>query len=229
MKRLLLVVMLTVSAATGAAQPGRAGAGVHYLYLIRHGLYDSDDRADDVVGNGLNALGREQARLAADRLAMLPVKMTSLVSSNYRRAVETADVIGRRLGLAPVRDSLLHECTPASDHPADMRGHEPEDAAGCESQLELAWAKYARPSPDADARDVLVCHGNVIRWFVTRALGADTRLWSAMSIANASLTVIAVRADGSTRLLMYSDVGHLPAQKQTWTGQGAGWANAPAH
>ena len=40
---------------------------------------------------------------------------------------------------------------------------------------------------------------------------------------------IAVRADGSTRLLMYSDVGHLPAQKQTWTGQGAGWANAPAH
>lgn len=71
--------------------------------------------------------------------------------------------------------------------------------------------------------DVLVCHGNVIRWFVSRVLSGNGRLWRGMAIANASIAVIAVRADGSTRVAAFSDTGHIPADKQTWTGDGAGW------
>jgi hypothetical protein len=79
-----------------AADPAPAGAGIHYVYLIRHGIYDPDpDRnADDVVANGLNALGHEQARLVGARLASLPIRPASLVASNYRRARETAEDIG---------------------------------------------------------------------------------------------------------------------------------------
>ena len=52
--------------------------------------------------------------------------------------------------------------------------------------LAAAWAKYMRATPEADTHDVLVCHGNVIRWFVSRALGPDTWRWSQMEIANAA-------------------------------------------
>ena len=223
------LLFLIAALPSRAADPPKPGAGIHYVYLIRHGIYDPDpDRnADDVVTNGLNALGHEQARLIGARLAALPVPPASLVSSNYRRARETAEDIGQLLGKEPVLDTLLHECSPASDRADYMKDHSPGEIAACDSNLARAWAKYIVPSPDADRRDVLVCHGNVIRWFVSRALTGDPRHWSGMEIANASLTILAVRPDGTTRLVCFSDVGHVPVPKQTWTGKGAGWP-APA-
>jgi serine/threonine-protein phosphatase PGAM5 len=230
---LVLASLLCAGAARAADAPRPAGApkppdGVRYLYLVRHGMYDRDDRADDRVGNGLNVLGHEQARRTGEWLAHLPVKMDRLVSSDYTRARQTADDIGNVLGLTPERDSLIHECTPGprrddARRDTTMRGADAEEAAACEANLQAAWDKYARPSPQADERDVLVCHGNVIRWLACRALGADTRSWRSMDIANGSITVIAVRADGSTRLVSFSEVGHLPLDEQTWVGRGPGW------
>jgi serine/threonine-protein phosphatase PGAM5 len=225
-KRLLLG--LAIWGAAGLAGHDARGADappahVRYVYLIRHGDYDRNDAADDRTANGLNALGHEQARLIGARLAGLPVKIHSLVSSNYTRARDTAAEIGSILGMPAQEDSLLHECTPNSDRADFMSNHKPDEIAACEANLVAAWARYMQPSPDADTHDVLVCHGNVIRWFVSRALGVDTKRWGAMDIGNGSLTVLAVRADGSTRLVLFSDVGHLPVVKQTWTGRGAGW------
>jgi serine/threonine-protein phosphatase PGAM5 len=227
---LLALLALTLAApAARCAESAPKPAGVRYLYLIRHGMYDRVEHADDRVANGLDSLGREQARLIGARLTSLPVPMTSLVSSDLTRARETADLIGRALHMTAECDSLLRECTPAAERADYMKDHSHEDVALCDSQLVAAWEKYARPSPAADARDVLVCHANVIRWFVSRALGLDTRNWSRMDIANGSLTVIAVRADGSTRLAAFSDGGHLPVPRQTWTGRGAGWTVTPDH
>ena len=211
-----------------AADPAPAGAGIHYVYLIRHGIYDPnpDRNADDVVANGLNALGHEQARRVGARLASLPIRPASLVSSNYRRARETAADIGGILKAKPVVDTLIHECTPSSDRLDLMKNHSAEEIAAGDSNLARAWAKYMTPTPDADRHDILVCHGNVIRWFVSRALNGDPRRWPSMEIANGSITILAVRPDGTTRLVCFSDVGHLPVPKQTWTGKGAGWGAA---
>lgn len=165
----------------------------------------------------LNALGHEQARLAGARLAMLPIKPASLVASNFRRARETAGDIGKLLGMQPATDSLLHECSPASE------GQSGEATAACDSNLARAWAKYMVPTPEADRHDVLVSHSGVIRWFVSRAVAGDPGRWRTMEMANGSLTIIAVRPDGTTRLVCFNDVGHLPIAKQTWTGKGAGW------
>jgi len=66
----------------------------------------------------------------------------------------------------------------------------------------------------------VVCHGNVIRYFVTRALDVDTEAWLGMSIGNCSLTTISVAADGSTKLLCFSDIGHLPPNLVTRTSPG---------
>ena len=206
-----------------AADAGAAPAGVRYVYLIRHGMYDRVDSLDDRVANGANALGHEQARLLGKRLADLPVKPRILVSSDLTRARETADDIGAILHMSAERDTLLAECTPSSSRPGFDQEHDAAEMALCQENLEAAWAKYFHPSPERDAHDIVVCHGNVIRWFVSRAIGNDVRHWTSLDIGNASLTIIAVRADGTTRLVMYSDVGHIPLEKQTWVGPGGGW------
>lgn len=206
-----------------AAPQRQAPRGVRYVYLIRHGMYDRVDSLDDRVANGLSRLGHEQAMLLAERLAALPVKARLLVSSDFTRARETADDIAGVLGMKAERDTLIEECSPPSDRPGQDRGRDSADVSSCEAKLRSAWEKYFRPSPEADAHDLLVCHGNVIRWFVNRAMGNDVRRWASMDIGNASLTIIAVRADGTTHLVMYSDVGHLPPEKQTWLGRGPGW------
>jgi serine/threonine-protein phosphatase PGAM5 len=224
----LLALLALVASVAHAADPPRPARGIHYVYLIRHGIYDRDSLADDRTGNGLNAQGREQAHLVGARLAALPVKLHALVCSDFARARETAEIMGVALGMSPAVDSLLHECTPTSDRADIMRDHTREEIALCDSNLSAAWTQFMRATPETDTHDVLVCHGNVIRWFVSRALGPDTRRWSQMEIANASITMIAVRPDGTTRLVMFSDAGHIPLDKQTWTAQGAGWGRAGA-
>lgn len=228
---LLASLVLTLPGGVAVAQsPGGSPTAVRpvthtrYVYLIRHGAYDPDSTAvDDTRGNGLNALGHEQARLTAARLAALPVPIDRFVSSTYLRAAQTADDIGAILHRAPERDSLLHECTPDSDRPDINASATDAERAACTANLEAAWAKYMQPSRDADAHDVLICHGNVIRWFVTRALQIDSRKWLHFTIGNCSITALVVAPDGSVRVAAYSDTGHLPVEKQSWTGAGAGW------
>ena len=218
-----LVALFLAPLARAADAPPKPH-GVHFIYLIRHGMYDPDTvQTDDRIGSALNPLGHEQARLIGARLAALPVKFHALVSSDFTRARETADEIGAIIHMTPVRDSLIHECTPTADRPDYMKNHSSPDIALCESNLQAAWSKYFVPTPDADTHDLLVCHGNVTRWMVAHALGMDPKTWTHFDIANCSLTILAVRPDGTTRMVMYSDVGHLPVDKQTWTGRGAGW------
>jgi len=207
-----------------ASQPA---TGVHFVYLVRHGIYDRDSTAtDDRVSNGLNALGHEQARLAGARLAGLGVKFDRLISSEFLRAKQTADDIGAVLKMTPTRDGLLNECTPTTVSAFLMAREKPSDLAACDSARVRAWQRYFFPTPEHDTYDVLVAHGNVIRWMLMRALGADLKHWSDEDTANGSLTIITVRPDGSCRLAMYSDVGHIPVEKQTWTGRGGGWGKA---
>ena len=162
----------------------------------------------------------------AQRLKALPVTFTSLTSSDFTRARETGDDIGEILVMSVARDTLLRECTPNANRPDYMRNHSPEETALCESNLTTAWRKVMTPTPAADRHDILVCHGNMIRWLVSKALGMDTVRWPGMEIGNGSLTIIAVRPDSTTRLVMFSDVGHLPVDRQSWTGKGAGWGKA---
>jgi broad specificity phosphatase PhoE len=186
-------------------------------------MYDRDERVtDDRVGNGLNGIGREQARLLGARLAALPIKIHEIRASDFKRARETAEEIGAVLGLKPVLDPLLHECTPSMEPDRGLASK--QDMESCNAQLAELWAKYAKPTPEKDVYDALVAHGNVIRWLTMRALQADPRHWIALDIANASLTVIAIKANGSATLVQYSDASHIPYAKQTWSGAGPGWA-----
>jgi serine/threonine-protein phosphatase PGAM5 len=193
------------------AAPAAAADGIRYLYLVRHGDYDSTALGDPQAGPGLNDLGRAQAALVANRLAAFPVKFDSLVTSQLARARETGDIVAARLRLPVTRDAALSETRPPGEGVAASLV-----VATAEAQLKDAWDRYTPPAPAATRHDLLICHGNVIRWFVCRALGVDTRQWTRMEIGNTSITVIEIQPNGATQLLLYNDTSHVPLGQQSW-------------
>ena len=195
--------------------------GVRTVYLIRHGEYDHDDERDPDVGKGLVPLGVAQARILGARLRGLPVEFTSLHSSTMTRARQTALVIGEEFPDLEIQTSrLIRECIPPTWSEDIMAEETEADLQACTEQLDEAFPLYFAPSPDADRHDLIVCHGNVIRYFVTKVLKVDSMAWLGMSIGNCSLTVVKVMADGSMKLLSFSDVGHLPPNLSTRTEPG---------
>ena len=67
------------------------------------------------------------------------------------------------------------------------------------SRIEAAFRKYihrADPKQNHDSVDVLVCHGNVIRYFVCRALQFAPEAWLRFAVHNGSITVMQVNKKG---------------------------------
>lgn len=182
------------------------------LYLIRHGAYDMNEHGDDHLVNGLVPLGVAQARLTGARLGGLPERFDALISSTMTRARETARVVGQSLpGLTLVQDPLLCECLPPSRSNKVNKSVDARELAAAQQQLEAAFAKYFVPAGDHNEHEILVCHGNVIRWFVCRALDVDTKAWLGFSVAHCSLTIVEVLPDGRCKVLGVGETGHIPA------------------
>ncbi len=79
------------------------------LVLLRHGesTWNAEGRWQGWGDPPLSARGREQAREVAERLAGAGV--TAVVSSDLRRASETAALVAEAVGLAPLLDARLRE------------------------------------------------------------------------------------------------------------------------
>jgi serine/threonine-protein phosphatase PGAM5 len=223
--RQVIALSLVFACLTGQSRLGAAeSAGTqftHTFYLVRHGAYDPAARADPEKGPGLTPLGIAQARLIASRLHGLPARFDSITSSTMTRARETAAVMRETLTDIPMRQTaFLSECTPPTLNAEVAKESDPKEAAECARRLNEAFKRLFVPATGAARSDVVVCHGNVIRYFVMKALGVETGMWIRMSVAHASLTVIRVRADGSMTVLAVGDVGHLPPNLQSGTGNG---------
>lgn len=193
-----------------------AAPATHTIVLVRHGNYLPDPNADPQLGPGLSPLGVAQAHLAGARLAALPKRVDGLYVSPLQRARDSAaamadDFPGRPFEV--VGD--LAECTPPARGMTPATPAETQAQAACRTQLDKAYTRFFKPANNVDRTDMLVCHGNVIRWLVTRALGVDTTSWLAMSVGHASITTIRIEADGSAHVIAVGDVGHLPPTLRT--------------
>ncbi len=216
---LMLVLLSLMTALPAAAVLPDRDEPVRTIILIRHGEYAHEKDCDEDKGCGLVALGRQQARLTADRLKAMPIVFTSIQASAMTRARQTGEIIADRfpdLELASHRD--IRECTPNTRRVDIMARMEPGEGAACEANLEAAWGRIFVPATGGNEYDIVVCHGNVIRWFATRVLEVDPLAWLGMSIANCSLTVVQVRADGSKKLVAFADSGHIPYSMTTYPG-----------
>lgn len=81
------------------------------LLLIRHGQTDWNvtGRWQGQADPPLNELGRDQARHAARAIALQVQGVDVLISSDLRRARETAEIIARAIGCAVVLEPRLRE------------------------------------------------------------------------------------------------------------------------
>ena len=173
------------------------------IVLVRHGEYDWDESPGP--HKGMTPRGVEQAHLTARRLSSLAA--SAIYSSDLMRAIETAEMIRNgRDGVPYEQDLELRECCPAG--PA-YRNVPVEVIDAGQRQAESVFDRYFLPSNE-DRHDIIVSHGNMIRYLTARALG-NANSWFRMRTSNCGITELDIESDGRMWVVSYNDVGHLPA------------------
>jgi glucosyl-3-phosphoglycerate phosphatase len=189
------------------------------LILLRHGQTDFnvDGRMQGHIDSHLTDAGHEQAAEAAPVLASLAPDR--LVSSDLRRAVDTAEVVGAACGLPVKFDSRLRET-----HLGLWQGHTvaeiERDYPGATAtwRSDPGWAPpegesridvVARSRPVVDELDaefadsdgvsetvLLVAHGGLIAGLVTGLMDLPPSVWPSFGgLGNCRWAVLARRDD----------------------------------
>ncbi|WP_163800354.1 glucosyl-3-phosphoglycerate phosphatase [Mycolicibacterium sediminis] len=190
---------------------------VRRLVLLRHGQteYNAGSRMQGQLDTDLSDLGREQASAAAEVLAKRHPLL--IVSSDLRRALDTATALGDRAGVPVLTDTRLRET-----HLGDWQGLTHHDVDAIAPGARLAWRDDARWAPhggesrvdvaerslplvaelveqqqdwgvdDADRPVVLVAHGGLIAALTGAILGLPVDNWPILGgMGNASWVQLA--------------------------------------
>lgn len=185
-----------------------------HIILVRHGQYNYAETDDERY---LTKLGRLQAHATGKHLAELGLSNASIVRSTMKRAQETAELIKLYLPSAPVEDdSLLREGRPIQPWPLGSWAgalsftelHYHVDGP----RIEAAFRKYMhrpRSSDEQDSHTILVCHANVIRYFICRVMQFPPQRWIRMDLNHASITWISIYHNGRVDVRSMGDVGHM--------------------
>lgn len=187
-----------------------------HIFLIRHSQYHVDASLEK--DRTLTPLGREQAELTGLRLASLGLKFNKIVHSSMTRAIETTDIISKHLpGVCRVSTDLLREGAPIEPDPP-VSHWKPEAVQYYEdgARIEAAFRNYihrADAKQQEDSYEIFICHANVIRYIVCRALQFPPEGWLRLSLNNGSITHLVVRPDGRVALRALGDTGFMPPDK----------------
>uniref|UniRef100_A0A9J7YR41 Serine/threonine-protein phosphatase PGAM5, mitochondrial n=2 Tax=Cyprinus carpio TaxID=7962 RepID=A0A9J7YR41_CYPCA len=191
-----------------------------HIFLIRHSQYNL--KGDGDKERILTPLGREQAEYTGQRLAVLGLKYDVLIHSSMTRATETANIISKHLpGVELMSCDLLREGAPIEPVPP-VTHWKPEAVQYHEdgARIEAAFRRYihrADPKQKEDSYEIIVCHANVIRYFVCRALQFPPEGWLRMGLNNGSITWLTIRPSGRVGLRALGDSGFMPPDKLTRT------------
>ncbi|XP_008851944.3 serine/threonine-protein phosphatase PGAM5, mitochondrial isoform X4 [Nannospalax galili] len=189
-----------------------------HIFLIRHSQYHVDGSLEK--DRTLTPLGREQAELTGLRLASLGLKFNKIVHSSMTRAVETTDIISKHLpGVSRVSTDLLREGAPIEPDPP-VSHWKPEAVQYYEdgARIEAAFRNYihrADAKQEEDSYEIFICHANVIRYIVCRALQFPPEGWLRLSLNNGSITHLVIRPNGCVALRALGDTGFMPPDKIT--------------
>ncbi|MHC5038056.1 MAG: histidine phosphatase family protein [Planctomycetota bacterium] len=181
--------------------------GVRCIYLVRHGDYLKKGKWG-TLGPPLTLVGRKQAMRVAKRLSRQPIKI--IHASTMIRARETADIIAKELSDVPVKyHNLLWEGAPT---PIPGYRTEPEYRpliAKTKKRMDRVYEKYFRPSR-SNRFEILVGHGNLIRYLVLRSLGTSGKRWYFMGIHCCGISCVVVLPSEEKFLISFNETGHLP-------------------
>ncbi|XP_025201840.1 serine/threonine-protein phosphatase PGAM5, mitochondrial-like [Melanaphis sacchari] len=185
-----------------------------HIFLIRHGQYNVSGETDGE--RKLTELGRQQALFTGERLRILNYPWTTITQSTMTRAMETCSIIQKQLSpdIPLTSSDLLIEGAPVQPDPPSKRW-KPElyqfyrDGA----RIEAAFRKFihrAPPEQNEDSYELIICHANVIRYFVMRSLQLTPEAWLRLSLDHASITWLSIFPNGRVALRCYSNSGYMP-------------------
>mmetsp|Transcript_8384 Transcript_8384/g.13894 ORF Transcript_8384/g.13894 Transcript_8384/m.13894 type:complete len:268 (-) Transcript_8384:2523-3326(-) len=210
---------------------GKKSTGIRQVILIRHGQYVQGVTSDEK--RKLTELGVEQARRTGKRLRELidgnvvyPIR--SVKYSTMTRATQT--FLHILPSLPPLRPyqcqpcSMIREAAVCRPDPPSLQWKVTDEQFAKEgTQTSAAFANYIQRAVDEEEDgvegnhcDIFVCHGNVIRYFVMRALQLPPEAWLRTAVYNASITVLTIYPSGRVSLYGMGDVGHLPVDMITY-------------
>lgn len=215
---------------------------IRRLVMLRHGQteWNAGSRMQGQLDTDLTELGREQAAAAAEVLAKRQPLV--IVSSDLRRALDTATALGERAGLPVQIDTRLRET-----HLGDWQGLTHLEVDALAPGARLAWRDDARWAPhggesrvDVAARStplvaevaadhpdwgldepdrpvVLVAHGGLIAALTGALLGLPVDNWPVLGgMGNASWVQLSAHSapdvDDVTQLRWRLDVWNASAQ-----------------
>jgi len=213
------------------------------LFLIRHGatVLTAEDRFAGATDVELSDVGRAQAEALARRLA--DDHVTAIYASPLKRTLETAAIIGRPHGLAPILRDGLREI----DHGrweelrrADVEAQFAEEYAAWEEDPyifapaggESGISVLARALPvireivlqHKGENVVVVSHKATIRLIISSLLGFDARGYrDRLDQSPACLNVLDFKDAVRARLMLFNDVSHYVDQPPRADGRLSKW------
>ena len=104
----------------------------------------------------------------------------------------------------------------------DFKKERKEPMTEGEKEAPAVGLADANQKEDPDVLDteeeyiVFVCHQNIIRYFVCRALQLPPEAWLRFRGSNCGITEIIISDDGRVSLEKFADVGHLPVTHHTF-------------
>jgi probable phosphoglycerate mutase len=204
------------------------------LLLIRHG--QSQANVDKIIqgdDDPLTDLGRQQADLVGQHLSSTR-ELTHLYSSPLARARETAEIIGRHVGLQPSFESGLAEINAGNAvgmtwdawteaHPEIAARLRSEDRTledrweGGESGHEFVARVYAAYDHivgqhlGTDDVVAVVSHGGALAWIASRVHGDPADVWpyQRAAFANCSVSELIIDEKGEAEIGAWNQVEHL--------------------
>ena len=191
---------------------GQKSTATRHLYLIRHGQYLQNVESRDQ--KKLTDLGKKQLNETGkylQSLQSLGFTYTRLTHSTLIRAIESCDIVSKYLPkeLEKEVDADLSEGMPWVPSPRRESLLEATDY----DRIERAFRTYfhrADPEQTKDSHEVIVCHANVIRYFVCRVLQVPPAAWLRMSLLNGSVTTILIRPTGNVTVSGVGEIGFMP-------------------
>jgi probable phosphoglycerate mutase len=217
------------------------------IYLVRHGATQltAEDRFSGAVGVDLSEDGRWQAARLGERLQRHGVD--AAYCSTLSRAIETAEIIGGRCGIAPVTTDGLEEISHGRWEGLTRREVEEryadEYAAWEEDPFTFApeggesgVAVLARALPvlrrivtsHVGQRVLVVSHKATIRLLLSSLIGFDERGYrDRLDQAPACLNVLDFRNAAQVRLMLFNDTSHYSERPRMATQNLSKWWDEP--
>ncbi|HYC89017.1 MAG TPA: histidine phosphatase family protein [Thermoanaerobaculia bacterium] len=217
------------------------------IYLVRHGATQltAEDRFSGAVGVDLSEDGRWQAARLGERLQRQGID--AAYCSTLSRAIETAEIIGGRCGIAPVTTHGLEEISHGRWEGLTRREVEEryaEEYASWEEDPftfapeggESGVAVLARALPvlrrivtsHEGQRVLVVSHKATIRLLLSSLIGFDERGYrDRLDQAPACLNVLDFRSPAHVRLMLFNDTSHYSERPRVPTQNLSKWWDEP--